>query len=1386
MIDVLKLFSGIRTKLKQRYLHPRFSFLHVQFFVFTAIVTGIIVGITILTNEVIIPRLFASTSPWTQTDWSGGTTSGTVTGTVTTYESLSDLDATSASGQISLTETTGWSNTYSDWNRKQLVTITNSDTERTNYQVKITVTFDADMQSDFDDIRFTNSAGTALDYWLQSKIDSTSAVVWVEVDSLVASGDTTIDMYYGNSSASSGSNGENTFIFFDDFDDGTIDTNKWVEVDQAGGDEITESGGKLKFTRLSNDTWDKTVYGVDTYTRSDLSFEMDYVWTVNNSVYDALMFGWHDNTAGVSYTNLVYAYYNSGSGTASTVTQNIYEDGSSRGSGESWTVTQDYDVTVRMRESGGAYYDYSTDSGETWTNRYTTTYSTESNLRPGWAFYSGSHEFDNARIRQWMTSEPTSSAGNEIVKYASSGTLTSNILNAEFPADWGTLSFTSSGTGTVGVKVRSDSNSDMSGATAWGSCGSISSGTDLSSTDCVTDTDQYLQYQVSLEPSGGSTPVFEDISIAFSASDIVVPTTNASSVAITAVTDGTWTNTEPTITWTAGADNVGGSGLLGYCIALDEATIGNSSSLDPATTGGTLLSALDDGVSQSYCDFIVTGTSVDLSAISGLTLTSGKQYYLSMKAVDIAGNIWTGVSGEYQDLVSFKYDGTAPSNPSYFSLPGDFIATKSATLIWPTSGGSEASDSHSGVAGLQYRIGSGGTWYGDTHNGNQDATDLLTNDGSYTFIQSPDFDSIDEGSNLIYMRTFDAVGNVSATYISGALKVNTTSPSTPQDISVTPETSTSNAFAFSWSAPTTYTGQVGNITYCYTVNALPTSTNCSWTSAGTTSLDADAFANQPGENTFYLVAKDEAGNVNYDTYASTTFTANTSAPGIPENIDIADVSVKATSSWKLAISREEPSAVGAGVSNYKIFHSTDNSTYSEESTLTGISYVDTSLTQTTHYYKVKACDSANNCGAFTEAVSLLPDGKFTEASSLTSGPTVTGVTTKKATISWGTDRDSDSKVSYGTGSGNYFSEEPSNSTQDTDHTINLTNLSPGTTYFYKAKWTDEDGNTGESDEKTFTTDPAPTITDPKAVSIGITSATLEFTVIGADKTKIYYGESTSFGGLKEVPTSTSESSYTVILDGLLDGTKYFYKINAFDTEGAEYEGNILTFETLPRPRISQVRLQQVRNTAQPTALVTWSTNTPTSSIITYYPEGTPGQARDEVNVSLKEGVHQMILRGLSPQTPYILIVKGVDKAGNQAESDPQRFTTATDTRPPLISNLKIEGSTTSGDAQQAMAQLIVTWNTDEVSTSQVEFGEGTGSTYSQKTQEDTNQTFNHLVVISGLTPSKVYHLRATSTDKAGNISQSIDSVTITPKATENALDLVVTNLQQVFGFLGGI
>ncbi len=215
---------------------------------------------------------------------------------------------------------------------------------------------------------------------------------------------------------------------------------------------------------------------------------------------------------------------------------------------------------------------------------------------------------------------------------------------------------------------------------------------------------KYFAFKSFLSSSGQNTPVLTDVSLDLTY-DTTLPTQNATSINISGVNDGDWIKSKPQINWTEGNDNVGGSGLLGYCISLDESTPGNSNSVNPATSGG-ILHGLDDGVTESYCDYIATGDHVDLSSISGLTLTTGKQYYFSIKAVDVTGNIWSGASNLYQDLISFKFDNTPPENPDFISMPSNFISTKDATITWPTTGGNEATDVGAGLAGLQYKIGS--------------------------------------------------------------------------------------------------------------------------------------------------------------------------------------------------------------------------------------------------------------------------------------------------------------------------------------------------------------------------------------------------------------------------------------------------------------------------------------------------------------------------------------------------------------------------------------------------------------------------------------------------------------------------------------------------------
>jgi hypothetical protein len=970
---------------------------------------------------------------------------------------------------------------------------------------------------------------------------------------------------------------------------------------------------------------------------------------------------------------------------------------------------------------------------------------------------------------------PTIAWDGTSTTYATTGSLSSSIFDGTLPSDWGNLTYTAntpSGT-SVSVKVRGGNQPDLSDAPAFSSCSPISSGSDVTSS-CLPNKSRYAQYQVTLNGSSTATPNLQDISIAYSASDITPPPTNASGLAMyrsnggaSVASDG-WTNTDPYFTWTAGADESGGSGIIGYCLYLGQDPTGN-----PITTEGDLgTSPLN---TNGACPFAISTNNINtaLAGYIGTALTtSNSPYYLNVKAIDNAGNVYNGSPAQFE----FRYDNAPPTNPAFISAPSEFVSNKQVTLTWPTTGSDVANDGNSGVAGLQYRIGSSGTWYGDNHNGNQDATDLLNNDGSYTTINNPDFANLVDGNNIVYFRTLDNAGNISAAYVTTAIKINTTAPSSPQNLSATPTTNVTNSFGFSWLAPATYTGSASNITYCYSVNSLPTSSSCTYTVPGQTSLDAGAYATEPGDNTFYLVAKDEAGNINYATAASVTFTANTPAPGVPLNADIADISVKVTSNWKLALSWETPSSIGAGVSTYKIFRSTNNSNFTDIASTAGTSYVDSGLSQRTYYYKVQACDSANNCGAFTSVVSLLPTGKFTSPATLISDPAVT-TTTRTANITWTTDRTSDSSVEYGLSPGHYYTTEAANTNQVTSHTVGLNSLTAGTTYYYRAQWTDMDGNEGTSAEGSFTTLPSPTISNVSAGNINLTTATIQFTSKNATAVQLQYGGGV-LSNTQNLNTSTSTSTYSIPLNNLKPGTTYSFKLNPYDTSGNIYDNpTAFTFTTPPQPVITNVQFQPVPGALTGAEQISWTTNVPASSQISY---GLVNGSRQNQLDTTMTTTHTMTVSDLAYNTSYSITATSVDVLGNVATSDLQIFKSGVDTRPPTVSGLTIQPSIV-GNGASAKGQLIVSWKTDKQGTSQVTYGQGAAGDYTVKTAENAVLVTNHVVVVSGLSTSQVYHVQVISDDAEGVRGFSRDQTTIIGHASDNALSIVFNALQSIFG-----
>ena len=116
--------------------------------------------------------------------------------------------------------------------RRAIVIKEQSGSVLSGYQVKIVLDSSffnfSHINPDGSDFRFYYSNGTSIPYWIET-LDTANgyAVIWIKVD-LGALENLTIYMYYGKPDATPQSNGEEVFIFFDDFN--TLDSNKWTIV----------------------------------------------------------------------------------------------------------------------------------------------------------------------------------------------------------------------------------------------------------------------------------------------------------------------------------------------------------------------------------------------------------------------------------------------------------------------------------------------------------------------------------------------------------------------------------------------------------------------------------------------------------------------------------------------------------------------------------------------------------------------------------------------------------------------------------------------------------------------------------------------------------------------------------------------------------------------------------------------------------------------------------------------------------------------------------------------------------------------------------------------------------------------------------------------------
>ena len=296
-------------------------------------------------------------------------------------------------------------------------------------------------------------------------------------------------------------------------------------------------------------------------------------------------------------------------------------------------------------------------------------------------------------------------------------------------------------------------------------------------------------------------------------------------------------------------------------------------------------------------------------------------------------------------------------------------------------------------------------------------------------------------------------------------------------------------------------------------------------------------------NTYYykVRALDASGTAGaWSSIVSVTYrAASTGTLSAPTVTGGNDAQGRPTLTWKTV----------TGAAKYEVYRARSlNGDYIKYSTVTGTSYTNTSYIENgnTYYYKVRALKSDGTAGAWSSIVSVT----YRAASTGTlSAPTVTGGNDAQGrpTLKW----------KAVTGAAKYeiyrsYSRDGSYSKYSTQTSTAYTNssyLTSGTTYYYKVRALDANGNAGPYSAAVSVTCrlklSAPSVTGGKD-SQG--RPTLKWNAVsGAAKYEVYRARSRSGTYTKystQTSTSYTNSSY------LTSGTTYYYKVRALGSDGS--------------------------------------------------------------------------------------------------------------------------------------------------------------------------------------------------------------------------------------------
>jgi len=501
-----------------------------------------------------------------------------------------------------------------------------------------------------------------------------------------------------------------------------------------------------------------------------------------------------------------------------------------------------------------------------------------------------------------------------------------------------------------------------------------------------------------------------------------------------------------------------------------------------------------------------------------------------------------------------------------------------------------------------------------------------------------------------------------------------------------------------------------------------------------------------GNKTAHVRFYDAMGNT---ADASANVLLDTTAPAMPAHFTLFDTSDMQLGTYQIVVSWNQINNPSDFLT-YSLERKTESTEWAELATFNNISsdvYSDKGLDNTkTYSYRLRSKDIHSNNSAYTDIKSLMPAGVDTippqitgDGASATAGDTI-------ATVTWITDKPSDSYVEYGTTT-DYGSIQGSDELV-VNHAVNLVGLNPTTTYQFRIKSRDVSGNRAVSTNSSFTT----TLPAEAAAGVSITGATAqkpgadpeEVTIIWTtdrySTSQVYYGTSENNLDMTTTADGSLNKTHYVAIAHLNPNTKYYYKAYSKDTYGNEVWGESKYFVTaqsgLSTPTIMSVKATDLTLNS---AIVSWETTTVATSVVEVGTEGGVYSKHVEDKSLGSTTKHVIRLADLESGKEYHFRVLGQGTDQRWVASDDYVFSTVS---MPEISNISVKDISST--------QATVTWNTNIEITSSVVYG--TNSI--DQSQGDAVASKEHVITLRSLLPATKYNFLIRATDSYGNTASS--------------------------------